>query len=137
MTNTLIFKSDLFKTLIDGEPDPYYQNVAVQNRFDVTSKIKVSLIQLPQELNEIIKAKSPILVELRFRRKDSSHGKANPVAVEIKGISGYCGKAQRGEWSEWVRIDADFIRGKENIEINNMSLDNFAIWDGMEIKVAI
>lgn len=137
MTNTLIFKSDIFKTLIDEKPDFFYPNVAVQNRFDVTSKTKVSLIQLPQELREIIETKSPVLVELRLRRKGNAHGKADPVAVEIKDISGFDGKARRGEWTEWVKINTDFIRDKENLEMNNMSLDNFAIWDGMEVQVTL
>lgn len=125
-----------------GAISSHYGTTAAQNRWDSSTGMFRGQIQFGADLYNYIqdrKAGTTPTVQIRLRRKNSTHGTSSAVTprpYNFTPTAGFTG-ATRGGWSGWATIPYTLITasGFQFQFYDNTTGYSYAIWDAAEVKV--
>lgn len=142
-TFTQYFTSATFDTLVHGTTnvDSYYGAVAAQNRWDSNMGWKDGRIRFGAEISNFFAGGSNIQVQIRLRRKNSSHGNSGAVMpAPYNHSASFPSGATRGGWTGWATIPSSLFttEGATLTYYNGVQgLNGYAIWDAVEVWVSV
>lgn len=144
-TYTQIFGHTQMATWVHGSTsvDSYYGAAAAQNRWDSSMGWKDGIAKFGAEPYNFFNGGSNIIVRIRLRRKNSTHGSSGGVvpAPNNYAATGF-NAVLRGEWSAWATITnptALFGSGGVNLKHYNgvSGASGYAIWDAAQVEVTV
>ncbi|WP_313127526.1 phage tail protein [Proteiniclasticum ruminis] len=142
-TFTQTFTSATFDTLVHGtsNPNPYYGASAAQNRWDSSVSWCDGRIRFGPEIYNFFAGGSNIQVQIRLRRKNSSHGNSGAVMpAPYNHSASFPSGATRGGWTGWATIPSSLFttEGATLTYYNGVQgLNGYAIWDAVEVWVSV
>lgn len=142
-TFTATFTNAVFDTLVHGtsNTNPYYGASAAQNRWDGSVSWCDGRIRFGPEIYNFFAGGSNIQVQIRLRRKNSSHGNSGAVMpAPYNHSASFPSGATRGGWTGWAAISSSyFTSGGADLRYYNgiQGLNGYAIWDAVEVWVSV
>lgn len=122
--------------------DTYYGASAAQNRWDSSMAWKDGVFTFGGDIYNYWQGGYNVLVEMRVRRKNSSHGSSGGVAPAPYNFapSESFNAVGRGIWTEWTTVPSSFFgSGGATLKFFNgvSGASGYAIWDAAEVKVTV
>lgn len=142
-TFTQVFTSATIDTLVHGKTDvnPYYGASAAQNRWDSSKGWNDGRIRFGAEVSNFIASGYGANVQIRLRRKNSSHGNSGAVMpAPYNHSASFPSGATRGGWTGWASLSPSlFTSGGATLTYYNgvQGVSGYAIWDAVEVWVQI
>lgn len=119
----------------------YYGNTAAQGRWHTMDTAMVANFDFGRDIYRYLNDGTDPYVEIRFRRKSSSHGQSAGVAPKPYHFSSNSSfsAVPRGGWTNWVGVPTGtFPSGGTTLTLYSSSVDTgYAIWDACEVRVWI
>lgn len=140
---TQTFTTAVFETLVHGTTnvDSYFGAAAAQNRWDSTTGWKDGRIRFGAEIFDFFNGGSSITVQIRLRRKNSTHGNSGDVLpAPCNHSASFPSGATRGGWTGWATISSSYFTsgGASLTYYNGVSgINGYAIWDAVEVWVQV
>lgn len=122
--------------------DSYYGASAAQNRWDTSMGWKDGVFTFGSDIYNYWQGGYNVLVEMRVRRKNSTHGSSGGVAPAPYNFtpSEAFNAVARGAWTEWTTVPSSvFGSGGATLKFYNgvAGSSGYAIWDAAEVKVTV
>ena len=122
--------------------DSYYGASGAQNRWDSSMAWKDGVFTFGGDIYNYWQGGYNVLVEMRVRRKNSSHGSSGGVAPAPYNFapSESFNAVGRGIWTEWTTVPSSvFGSGGATLKFYNgvSGASGYAIWDAAEVKVTV
>lgn len=137
------FTSATFDTLVHGTSNvnSYYGASAAQNRWDSSVSWCDGRIRFGAEVYNFFAGGSNIQVQIRLRRKNSSHGNSGAVMpAPYNHSASFPSGATRGGWTGWATVPSSlFTSGGATLTYYNgvQGINGYAIWDAVEVWVSV
>lgn len=121
--------------------DGYYGATAAQGKYSGMSYWKDGVMTFGPDIYNYWQGGYNVLVEMRVRRKNSSHGSSAGVVPQAYNFSPSeaFNAIGQGGWSEWTTVPAAvFGAGGATLKFYNGNLNSgYAIFDAAEVKVTV